>query len=180
MYIDGMGLGWLDGMLIKGRRQSKSTFADKFYHFFQNFCIYVGSLQSDVIAIITESVYNALFSSQLDWVEHRPFSKFLDISGEHQLRGKIIHQITNQIQITFWSSSQGTDGSLFIEQGSSNCFGPQKVSNLPYVCIFRQRKLTWLKTVRFLPISKEFLKRVRMQATSIITVYVNSRRSLVL
>ena len=93
MYMDGMGLGWLDGMLIKGCRQSKSTFADKFYHFFQNFCIYVGSLQSDVIAIVTESVYNALFSSQLDWVEHRPFSKFLDISGEHQLRGKIIHQI---------------------------------------------------------------------------------------
>ena len=94
MYMDGMGFGWLDGMLNKGRRQSKSTLANECYHFF-----HVGSLQSDVIAIITESVYNALFSSQLDWVEHRPFSKFLDISGEHQLRGKIIHQITNQIQI---------------------------------------------------------------------------------
>ena len=82
-------VGWM-GCLSKA---VDSTFADKFYHFFQNFCINVGSLQSDVIAIITERVYNALFSSQLDWVEHRPFSKFLDISGEHQLRGKIIHQI---------------------------------------------------------------------------------------
>ena len=26
MYMYGMGLGWLDGMLIKGQRQSKSTF----------------------------------------------------------------------------------------------------------------------------------------------------------
>ena len=110
----------------------------------------------------TKSVYNALFSSQLDWVEHRPFSKFLDISGEHQSRGKIIHQITNQIQITFWSSSQGTDGSSFIEKSSSNCFCPQKVGNLPYICIFRQRKLIWLKTFHFLPISKELLKRVRI------------------
>ena len=47
----------------------------------------------------TKSVYNALFSSQLDWVEHRPFSKFLDISGEHQLRGKTIHQIEIQIKL---------------------------------------------------------------------------------
>ena len=178
MYMDGMGLGWLDGMLIKGRRQSRSTFANKCYHFFQNFCIHVGSLQRDVIAIITKSVYNALFSSQLDWVEHRPFSKFLDISGEHQLRGKTIHKI--EIQITYWPSSQGTDGSLFIEQSSSNCFCPHKDGNLPCICIFRQRKLTWLKTFHFLPISKELLKRVRIQATSIITVFVNSRRSLVL
>ena len=56
-------------------------------------------MQRDVIAIITKSVYNALFSSQLDWVEHRPFSKFLDISGEHQLRGKTIHQIEIKIKL---------------------------------------------------------------------------------
>ena len=107
-----------------------------------------------------------LFTAWLGWTQ-----TFLQVFGylwwasvarENYSSNLNSNQITNQIQITFWSSSQGTDGSLFIEQGSSNCFGPQKVSNLPYVCIFRQRKLTWLKTVRFLPISKEFLKRVRI------------------